>query len=190
MPSTHDHHQALTNFLAARKWDEAQSLWLDLAEHHPDQPELLLVLIKEIADAGQQEMAAELASLLVPNLKTAGKLHEWLYALKLQAHAHPSDKALRAEILEAYRHIYEHEPRLKPILAVAELEQTRIPLPTGIARADTLLALGVGSFCRHKSWGVGRVKIFDTALNRILLAFPHNPEHSMQLNYAADASPR
>src|SRR5207245_10632474 len=48
-------------------------------------------------------------------------------------------------------------------------------------------ALAVGSFCQHKSWGVGRVKTFDTALNRVVLAFPHNPEHAMHLNYAAES---
>jgi transcription elongation GreA/GreB family factor len=185
MSSTHDHHQTLRNFLANRQWDDAQALWLDLADQLPDQPDFLLILIKEVADAGQPAIAAELASLLTPSLKSAGKHHEWLYALKLQAAATPNDKALRAEVIEAYRQIYQTDARLKPILAVSEIE--RAPLPAAIARADTLLALAVGNFCQHKSWGIGRVKTFDTALNRVMLAFPHNPEHAMQLNYAADS---
>ncbi len=187
MSSTHEHHQTLRTLLSQRKWDDAQAFWLDLAETLQDQPEFLLILIKEVADAGQSRMAGELASLLSPTLRSAGKNHEWLYALKLQANVAPIDKVIRAELIEAYRQIYKDDQRLKPILAVAELDQPRTPLPTATARADTLLALGVGSYCQHKSWGVGRVKTFDATLNRVVLTFPHNPEHPMQLNYAADS---
>jgi transcription elongation GreA/GreB family factor len=182
---TAEYHQNFRTFIAERRWEDAQTLWLDLAEQHPDQVELLLVLIQEVADAGQKDLAAELASLLAPNLKAADKHHEWLFALKLQANATPNDKALRAEVIAAYEHVFQSDPRLKPILAVAEME--RAPLPAAIAKADTLLALKVGSFCQHKSWGVGRVKTFDATLNRIVLAFAHNPEHAMQLDYAAES---
>ena len=179
------HHQELKELLAHGEWETAQTLWLELAEKLAEQPEFLLLLVKDFADAGQGEAAAELASLLAPNLKSAGKLHEWLYALKLQAAAHPNDKALRAELAEAYPQIYQSDPRLRAILAVAELEHA--PLPAVIVKADTLLALNVGAFCQHKSWGFGRVKTFDATLNRIVLAFPHNPEHAMQLPYAAES---
>ena len=56
-----------------------------------------------------------------------------------------------------------------------------------LAKADTLLALHIGAFCQHKSWGFGRVKAFDASLERIVVAFPHNPDHAMQLAYAAAA---
>ena len=187
MSLTQNNHQQLKDALAQRNFDQAQALWLELAEQFPDQPDFLLLLVKEFFDAGHGAMAAELASIIAPNLKAAGKHHEWLYALKLQTGAAPTDKTLRAELLEAYRQIYENDPRLNAILAVAEFNQSRSPLPSGIARADTLLALQVGSFCQHKSWGLGRVKSFDTTLSRIVVAFPHNPDHAMQLSYAAES---
>ena len=99
MAATEGHHQQLKDLLARGEWENAQTLWLELAEKLADQPEFLLLLVKEFADAGQGGTAAELASLLVPNLKSAGKLHEWLYALKLQAAAKPNDKSLRAELV-------------------------------------------------------------------------------------------
>ena len=186
MAATEGHHQQLKNSLARGEWDAAQTLWLELADKLAGQPEFLLLLVKEFADVGQGASAAELASLLVPDLKSAGKLHEWLYALKLQAAAKPNDKLLRAELTEAYQQIYQSDPRLRTILAVAELE--RSPLPAAITKADTLLALSVGAFCQHKSWGFGRVKAFDTTLSRIIVvAFPHNPDHAMQLSYAAES---
>lgn len=187
MPSTQENHKILRDFLAARKWEEAQALWLELADQHSDEPEFLLVLVKEFADAGQPAGAAELASLLAPALREAGKLREWLFALKLQAGAPTVEKTLRATLREAYQEVYQADPRLRPILAVAGLDQPSTPLPVAIARADTLLAFSVGSFCQHKSWGIGRVKTFDPTLNRIVLSFPHNPEHTMQLEYAADS---
>jgi transcription elongation factor GreA-like protein/transcription elongation GreA/GreB family factor len=187
MNSTQVHHQQLKDLLSQRDWDNAQALWLELAEQFPDQPEFLLLLAKEFADAGQSPLAAELASLIAENIKAAGKHHEWLYALKLQADANPTDRHLRAELLEAFGQIHESDPRLKTILTVVEFDHHRTPLLTVIARTETLLALQPGAFCQHKSWGFGRVKSFDTTLGQIVVSFAHNPSHTMQLAYAAES---
>ena len=186
MSSTQNHHQQLKTLLSQSDWENAQALWLELAEQSPDQPEFLLLLVKEFVDAGQPVLAADLASLIASNIKAAEKFHEWLYALKLQAEAKPTDKQLRADLLEAYNHIYQTDPRLKTILAIAGLDQNRSPLPSSIVRIDALLALQPGTFCQHKSWGLGRVKAFDEMLGRLIVSFPHNPEHAFQLAYAAD----
>jgi transcription elongation GreA/GreB family factor/arginine repressor len=185
MSSTQNYHQQLKDLLSQRDWDNAQALWLELAEQFSDQPEFLLLLVKEFADAGQSAMAAELASLIVENIKVAGKHHEWLYAVKLQVDAKPMDKQLRAELVAAFSQIHQSDPRLKTILAVAEIDQNRTPLPTAIARAETLFALQTSAYCQHKSWGFGRVKSFDTTLGQIVVSFAHNPSHTMQLAYAA-----
>src|SRR6267154_2491366 len=148
MSSTRNHHQQLKTLLSQKDWDSAQALWLELAEQFPDQPEFLLLLVKEFADAGQPGLAGELASLIAGNIKAAGKHHEWLYALKLQTEAHPTDKELRAEIIEAFNEIHEKDPRLKTILTAAEIDQNRTPLPIALARIDTLLALQAGAFCQ------------------------------------------
>jgi len=178
-------HQQLKDLLACREWEAAQTLWLESAEDLADQPELLLVMVKDFVDAGQEAIAGELASLIAPTLQSAGKLHEWLYALKLQAKAKPNDKSLRTELADAYQQIYQSDSRLRTILNTAELDRSALPAAT--AKADTLLALQVGSFCQHKSWGFGRVKAFDPTLSRIIVAFPHNPDHTMQLTYAAES---
>ena len=187
MNSTQNRHQQLKDLLSQRDWDNAQALWLELAEQLPDQPEFLLLLTKEFADAGQSALAGELASLIAENIKAAGRHHEWLYALKLQAEAKPTDKHLRAELLEAFSQIHQSDPRLKTILAVVEFDQNRTPLPNAIARTETLLALQTSAFCQHKSWGFGRVKSFDTTLGQIVVNFAHNPSHTMQLAYAAES---
>jgi len=180
-------HDALRALLAQGRAEDAQSLWLELADTAADQPDFLLTLIKEFADANQHRAAAELASLLAPNLKAAGKNHEWLFALKLQVTANSKDKPLRAELVTAYQAIYQSDPRLKTIVAAAGLDPDRAVLPDAVNRMDTLLALAAGSYCQHKSWGFGRVKNFDAALNRLVVAFPHNPEHAFQLAYAAES---
>ena len=185
--SSAQHHQTLKNLLAKADWETAQALWLDLATQLSDQPEFLLLLVKEFADAGKPDLAAELAGLIVGQLKANRKHHEWLYALKLQAAAKPTDKALRAELIEAYNLAHENDPRRAVIFAAAGLDQPGTFLPAAITKTDTLFALTPGAYCQHKSWGFGRVKAFDTALNRIVIAFPHNPDHAMQLAYAADS---
>jgi len=180
-------HAQFRHFISTQNWNDAQSLWLELAEQPAAAPEALLLLVQELAAAGQERLAAELVSLLTLSLRSAGKLHEWLYALKLQAAAMPKDKALRAELIEAYREIYKADLRLPSILNVAELDQPTAPLPAAIARVDALLALNVGAFCQHKSWGFGRVKLFDAPLNRLVVSFPHNPDHAFQFPYAAES---
>jgi transcription elongation GreA/GreB family factor len=186
MSSIQNHHQQIKDFLSRSDWDNAQALWLELAEQFSNQPEFLLLLVKEFADAGKPDIAAEFASLIADTVKTAGKHHEWLYALKLQAEAKPADKQLRSELLSAYVQLHGSDPRLKAILAVSDIDQHRTPLPTAIARIETLLALQVGTYCQHKSWGVGRVKSFDTTLEQIVVSFAHNPSHPMKLAYAAE----
>jgi len=180
-------HQRLKDLLARGETDTAQSLWLELTEQRGGEPEFLLLLVNEFALAGQHEIAADLASLIAPSLQEAGKLHEWLFALKLQATAKPTDKELRVQLVEAYGKLCEGDARWRPVLAASELPLAHIPLPTAIRRADTLLALREGTFCMAKSWGFGRVKQFDAALGRLVVAFSHNPEHAMQLAYAAES---
>ncbi len=179
-------HQRFRDLLAQQQWDEAQTLWLELAEQHPNAPDQLLLLVQEFAAAGQVALAAELAGLIADSLRASGRLHEWLYALKLQAAAQPTDRALRAALVAAYQQVYEADPRLKIILAAALFEDNRTALPDGIARVDRLLALHPGAYCQHKSWGFGRVTAFDTALQRVVVNFPNKPDHPMQLAYAGE----
>jgi len=181
-----NHHQQLKDLIARGELDTAQTLWLELAEKLADQPEFLLLLVNEFAVAGQATTASELASLIAPNLKAAGKPREWLFALKLQAAVKPMDKPLRAEFIEAYQQVCEGDARLRGILSVAGLDELRTPLPNALHRVDTLLALNVGAFCHTKSWGFGCVKAFDETLGRLIVSFPHNPAHALQLAYAAD----
>jgi transcription elongation GreA/GreB family factor len=187
MATTHEHHQQLRDLLSAQRWDDAQALWLDLAEQLADEQEFLLLLTQEFSNAGQPELAAELASLLAPALKEAGKPHEYLFALKLQARGPQTDKMLRAQVIEAYKVLHETDPRFRTVLATAGLDDPKISLDAAIARMDTLLAFSADSFCLHKSWGVGRIKSFDAMLSRLIISFPHNPEHAFQLAYAAES---
>jgi transcription elongation GreA/GreB family factor len=187
MANTQQKHEELKNLVAQKRWNDVQSLWLDIADEHDDNPEFLLLLVKEISQAGQDILAAELAGLLAPSLEQAGKVHEWLFALKIQAAANAKNKDLRAQVLAAYAKLHESDPRWKSILAASELSQPNAPLPAAIARADTLLALRENTYCSHKSWGFGRIKSFDAALGRIVIGFTHNPDHTMQLPYAAES---
>ncbi|NQU11668.1 GreA/GreB family elongation factor [bacterium] len=187
MGTSLNEHQELKDLLAAGNWEQAQELWLELAASRADQPEFLLLLVDDFATAGRADLAADLAGLVAPTVKASGRHHEWLYALKLQAPTKPRDAALRGELREAYGQIYETDPRLFCILEVAGLDDRDTPLGTAIARADVLLALATGAWCRHKSWGFGRVKAFDVMLQRVVVDFPGNPEHALQLGYATES---
>ncbi len=187
MSVVHEHHQQIRDLLAQGQLDDAQFRWLEFSEQFADRPDFLLELVKEFADAGHPRTAGELAALIAPSLKTAGKHHEWLFALKLRAAASPKESSLRPELAEAYTAIHEKDSRLKAILAVAALDNDATPMTEAISRIDTLLALAPGAYCQQKSWGFGRVKSFDATLGRLIIAFPHNPDHALQLAYAGES---
>jgi len=44
-----------------------------------------------------------------------------------------------------------------------------------------------GTFCHHKSWGVGQVASWDLLGDRIVVNFEGKPDHSMKLQFAAGA---
>src|ERR1700736_5009552 len=52
--------------------------------------------------------------------------------------------------------------------------------------AEKLNGLKPGTFCLHKSWGVGRIAEWNLLLNQILIDFPGKKAHPMQLEYAAE----
>jgi transcription elongation GreA/GreB family factor len=53
--------------------------------------------------------------------------------------------------------------------------------------ADKLRALTPGTYCYHKSWGVGRITGFNSAKNAVTLDFKGKTGHPMQLEYAAES---
>ncbi len=52
--------------------------------------------------------------------------------------------------------------------------------------AETLEKLTPGSFCRHKSWGFGRVAEWSLVTGQILIDFPGRKGHPMQAVYAVE----
>jgi len=52
------------------------------------------------------------------------------------------------------------------------------------ADGDKLSQLTVGSFCRHKSWGAGRVAEWDLLGDRMVIDFEGKPGHAMKLSFA------
>ncbi len=53
--------------------------------------------------------------------------------------------------------------------------------------AEKISDLAPGTFCKHKSWGVGRVASWDLMEDRILIDFEDKPGHGMKLKFAANA---
>src|SRR6059058_5097697 len=52
--------------------------------------------------------------------------------------------------------------------------------------AEQLEKLKPGTFCLHKSWGLGRVREWNLLLNQIVIDFANKKSHPMQLEYAAE----
>src|ERR1022692_1321647 len=52
---------------------------------------------------------------------------------------------------------------------------------------EPLTQLATGGFCRHRSWGFGRIKTVDTVFARFTIDFPGKPGHTMDLSFAAES---
>ncbi len=53
--------------------------------------------------------------------------------------------------------------------------------------AEKLKDLAPGSFCSHKSWGFGRIRSWDMAVDQVVIDFDSKSGHAMQFAYAAES---
>ena len=53
------------------------------------------------------------------------------------------------------------------------------------ATGDKLSTLTPGTYCEHKSWGVGRVESWDLVGGQLQIDFEGKPGHGMKLEFAA-----
>lgn len=53
--------------------------------------------------------------------------------------------------------------------------------------AEKLERLSVGAFCRHKSWGFGRIAEWSLLTGKLLIDFPGRKSHPMQVEYAVES---
>jgi transcription elongation GreA/GreB family factor len=51
--------------------------------------------------------------------------------------------------------------------------------------ADNLGNLNPGTFCLHKSWGVGEIKSWDVYADRLMVDFEDKPGHALKFEFAA-----
>ena len=49
---------------------------------------------------------------------------------------------------------------------------------------DTLVTMATEGFCRHRSWGVGRITTVDTVLGKLTVDFKDRPGHLIDLSFA------
>jgi len=50
---------------------------------------------------------------------------------------------------------------------------------------DVLVELGTEGFCKHRSWGTGRITAVDTVLCKLTIDFAGQPGHAVDLGFAA-----
>jgi len=63
------------------------------------------------------------------------------------------------------------------------IDSQAISLQTG----EKLKELTPGRCCRHKSWGAGRIKDWDTLGGKLIIDFIEKPGHPMEMEYAAQS---
>ncbi|MBX9743017.1 MAG: GreA/GreB family elongation factor [Chthoniobacterales bacterium] len=54
------------------------------------------------------------------------------------------------------------------------------------ATAEKLLQLSPGAYCKHRSWGLGRIAEWQLSTEQVLIDFHNKKGHPMQLEYAAE----
>jgi transcription elongation GreA/GreB family factor len=70
-----------------------------------------------------------------------------------------------------------------------ESELLSVTLPENLSPAltDKLKLLAPGTYCLHRSWGFGKIKGWDSALESVIIDFKSKRGHVMQYAYAAES---
>ncbi len=56
------------------------------------------------------------------------------------------------------------------------------------ADGEKVSRLEPGTYCQHKSWGVGRIAQWDLIADRLIIDFEGKPGHPMKLAFCSAAS--
>ena len=181
------YREEIHNLLKVKKLQEAEDIWLQLLEDDPLDNELFCGLSFEFEKKGHNKSAAALLNMSIPYLIDEELKEDALLAIRRVAELMPYDEDIHEKTADYYRKIYRDFPKLEKILKVARVTDPVSNLVEAITQMKILTSFKPGSFCRHNSWGIGKITHIDYDSQLLSIDFYTKKNHPMAISLAITA---
>ena len=177
----------IRDLLNHNRTQEAEDIWLQLLEDDPIDSELFLALSQEFEKKGFSKEASILLNMSIPHLLGEQYIDEAVTIMKRIAQLAPKDEEAHEKIAEYMRTIFKDNPNIKKIIDVSGINIAINPLPEVMDKIFNLTAFAPDDFCKHKSWGMGKIVDIDFDQQIIIIDFYAKKKHQMDATLAVTA---
>ncbi len=177
----------IRDLLNHNRTQEAEDIWLQLLEDDPLDSELFLAFSHEFEKKGFSKEAGILLNMSIPHLMQEQCIEEAYTIMKRIAQLTPYDEEAHTKIADYFRSIYKKTPNIEKILSVSGINNPAISLQQTMDTILNLTAFSPGDFCKHKSWGMGKIVDIDYDSQILLIDFYAKKNHKMDATLAVTA---
>ena len=177
----------IRDLLNHNRTQEAEDIWLQLLEDDPIDSELFLAFSQEFEKKGFLKEASLLLNMSIPHLLEEKSIDESIIIMKRIAQLAPKDEEAHEKTSEYLQTIFSKNPNIKQIIDVSGINIAANPLPEVIDKIFNLTAFVPGDFCKHKSWGMGKIVDINFDTQTIMIDFYAKKNHKMDATLAVTA---
>ncbi len=181
------YREEIRDLLNKKMKKEAEDIWLQLIEGDPLDYELFIGLSYEFEKKGFEKEAVLLLNMIIPHLIAAEKIVNAVEVIKRTAELTPHDKETADKIIEFYKQIYENFPDLDKIIDVSGIKDITKDILISIQNLENMTVFKNDDFCKHHSWGIGKIKNINFDSKIITIDFYTKKDHKMDINLAVKA---
>ncbi|HUU90869.1 MAG TPA: GreA/GreB family elongation factor [Phycisphaerae bacterium] len=143
---SHDEQMtALLSLAAAGQFDDLEAAWMEAIEDQAFGADAATSVLEALAEQDATKPLESLAWLLISTWMETGRAADACIAIRRAADLLPASGVLREEISGLYRQACAQADGIDTLVAMT-LGRNDLPLPTAVARLETLLALPPGAF--------------------------------------------
>jgi len=136
---------ALRSLAAAGQFDALEAAWMEAIEDETFDPDAAFGVLEAVTEQGAAKGLETLTWLLVSTWMEAGRAADARAVVRRAAEVLPASGILREEIAGLYRQACAEADGIDTLVAMT-LGRDDLPLPTAVARLETLVALAPGAF--------------------------------------------
>ena len=181
------YREEIRDLLKEKKLQEAEDIWLQLLDDDPLDSELFSGLSLEFEKKGYPKEAAVLLNMSIPYLIDEELKEDALLLIERIGELLPYDEENHTKIKSYYEKIYSDFPQLNRILTVARITDTTSNLHEAIKQMKVLTYFRPNSFCKHNSWGIGKITGIDYDFQSLTIDFYTKKNHKMAISLAITA---
>jgi|GEM_PF-2242427 len=181
------YREEIRDLLNKKMKKEAEDIWLQLIEGDPLDYELFIGLSFEFEKKGLEKEAVLLLNMVIPHLIAAEKKDHAVSVIKRTAELTPHDRETAQTIMEFYKEIYEGFPNLEKIIEVSGINNITADIVSSIQLIENMTVFKNNDFCKHHSWGIGKIKNINYDDKIVTIDFYTKKDHKMDINLAVKA---